>query len=80
MFHLLSELVNVDKRNLAAEWQASARKTKRLIQDVLRLRTRADFTPERYTSRIEWVYECLLDLALAPYADADARRLAARRC
>jgi len=33
---------------------------------------------ERYASRIERLYERLLDLALARYADADARRLAAR--
>ena len=51
LFHLLNELVKVDQRNLAAEWQAFARKTKRLIQDALRLRARADFTPERYASR-----------------------------
>jgi len=51
VFHLLNELVKVDQRNLAEEWQAFARKTKRLIQDALRLRARADFTPERYASR-----------------------------
>ena len=78
LFHLLNELVKVDQRNLAAEWQAFARKTKRLIQDALRLRARADFTPERYAARIERLYERLLDLALARYTDADARRLANR--
>jgi len=51
LFHLLNEMVKVDQRNLAEEWQAFARKTKRLIQDALRLRARADFTPERYASR-----------------------------
>ncbi len=78
LFHLLNELVKVDQRNTAEEWQAFARKTKRLIQDALRLRARADFTPERYASRIELLYRRLLDLALAPYTDADARRLANR--
>ena len=46
LFHLLNELVKVDQRNLAAEWQAFARKTKRLIQDALQLWAGADFTPE----------------------------------
>ena len=46
LFHLFYELIKVDQRNLAAEWHAFARKTKRMIQDALRLRARATF-PDR---------------------------------
>ncbi|MEW6238118.1 MAG: transposase [Candidatus Omnitrophota bacterium] len=49
-----------------------------MIQDALRLRTREDFSPETYISRIDHLYERLLDLALASYMDSDARRLAKR--
>ena len=49
-----------------------------MIQDALRLRAREDFSPETYASRIDRLYERLLDLALASYADSDARRLAKR--
>ena len=78
LFHLLNELVKVNQRNTAEEWRAFARQTKRLMQDALRLRARADFTPERYAARIDRLYRRLLDLALADYADADARCLANR--
>lgn len=78
LVHLLRELEKVNQRNAVEEWQAFSKKTKRLIQDALRLRAREDFTPEKYASRIDRFYERLLDLALAPYADKDTRRLAKR--
>jgi len=68
----------VELRHASEEWQAFLKKTRRLFQDALRLRARADFTPEHYASRIRRLYERLLDLALAEYADREARRLAKR--
>ena len=49
-----------------------------MIQDTLRFGSRADFTLERYATRIERLYRRLLDLSLGNYTNADARRLALR--
>jgi len=73
--HFLRELEKVDLRHASEEWQAFSKKTRRLFQDALRLRARADFTPEHYASRIQRLYERLLDLALAAYADRVRRLL-----
>jgi len=78
LVHLLRELEKVNVRNSSEEWKAFSKKTKRMIQDALRLRAREDYTPEKYASRIEQFYKRLLDLALDPYSDKDARRLAKR--
>ncbi len=78
LVHLLRELEKVNQRNAADEWQAFSKKTKRLIKDALRLRAQEDFTPQTYASRIDRLYERLLDLALASYTDPDTRRLAKR--
>jgi len=78
LFHLLNELEKVNQRNDSEEWEAFSQKTKQIIQDALRLRARADFSPETYASRIDRLYERSLDLALASYTDSDARRLAKR--
>ena len=78
LVHLLRELEKVNVRNSSEEWKAFSKKTKRLFQDALRLCAREDYTPEKYTPRIERLYGRLLDLALASYSDKDARRLAKR--
>lgn len=78
LFHLLNELEKVNQRNASEEWKAFSKKTKRLIKDAIRLRARDDFTPETYSSRIDRLYERLLDLALASYNNKDTRRLAKR--
>ena len=78
LVHLLRELEKVNQRHAAEEWLAFSQKTKRLIQDALRLRAREDFTPATYESRIERLYVRLLDLALDSYTDKDAWRLAKR--
>ncbi|MFN7022023.1 MAG: transposase [Phycisphaerales bacterium] len=62
----------------AAEWTASVKMLRRLLRDGLRLRRRADFTPERYRSRIVRIDGRLGTLAHAGYDDPDAARLAAR--
>jgi len=78
LVHLLRELEKVDEHNLSGEWQAFAKKLRRLLRDGIRLRKRPDFSPERYASRIGRMDRRLVALAEAEYADADAARLAKR--
>ncbi len=85
LVHLLRELEKVDLRNESAEWQAFAKKLRRLIRDGIRLRKRSDFTPQRYARRIHLIDTRLTQLAqwqrpdgTVTYADADALRLAKR--
>jgi ribosomal protein L33 len=76
--HLLRELEKVDLTNHSAEWKAFAKMLRRLVQDGIRLRKRADFDPAKYGSRIVRIDRRLLALAEATYRDADAARLANR--
>lgn len=76
--HLLRELLKVDEHNRSAEWAAFSKQLKRLARDGLRLHKRADFTPDRYRSRIKLIHRRLCNLADATYSDPDARRLAER--
>lgn len=85
LVHLLRELEKVDERNTSDEWQAFAKKLRRLIHDGLRLRKRTDFSPNRYRSRIHLIDRRLTQLAQwqrpngsVVYRDADALRLARR--
>jgi len=85
LVHLLRELEKVDQHNTTEEWQAFAKKLRRLIRDGIRLRKRADFSPGRYAGRI-----ALIDRRLGQLAewkgvdgqrlvqDADTLRLAKR--
>lgn len=75
LFHLLNELEKVNIRNSSEVWKTFSQKTKRLIQDAIRLRARVDFTPENCAPRIDRLYERLLDLALARFTDHNAQRL-----
>lgn len=85
LVHLLRELEKVDLRNDSAEWQAFAKKLRRLIRDGIRLRKRSDFTPQRYRRRIHLIDARLTELAQwqrangsVVYCDPDALRLAKR--
>jgi len=85
LVHLLRELEKVDQHNRSPEWQAFAKKLRRLIRDGIRLRQRPDFTPKRYHSRIRLIDRRLNALAQweGPdgrpiYIDADTLRLAKR--
>lgn len=78
LVHLLRELLKVDDDNTSQAWRGFSKQLKRLIKDGLRLRKRADFSKERYASRIDLINRRLWKLADATYDDADARRLAAR--
>ena len=78
LVHLLRELEKVDEHNTSAEWQAFAKKLRRLLRDGIRLRKRPDFSPATYASRIVRIDRRLRALAEAEYVDADASRLAKR--
>ena len=78
LVHLLRELEKVDMHNESAEWQAFAKKLRRLIRDGIRLRKQEDYTPQRYASRIHRIDQRLMAMARADYADADASRLGKR--
>lgn len=78
LVHLLRELEKVDERNSSAEWKAFAKMLRRLVRDGIRLRKRADFTPEKYRSRIHRIDRRLVALSEVTYGDADAARLAKR--
>lgn len=78
LVHLLRELSAVDQRNDTPAWKAFAKKLRRLLRDGIRLRGRADFSPEKYRSQIQRLDARLMKLARGTYADADASRLAKR--
>lgn len=78
LVHLLREIERVDQRNHTPAWQAFAKTLRRLLHDALRLRARADFTPQRYAGRIARLEKRLAALADSEFADADAARLAHR--
>lgn len=73
LVHLLRELETVDLHNRSAEWQAFARKLRRLIRDGIRLRKRPDFSPQRYARRILLIDRRLTELAR--WQDDDGRLL-----
>ena len=76
--HLLREILKVDEYNLSIEWKLFSKQLKRLVRDGLRLRKRADFTTEKYRSRIGLINKRLWALADQVYEDADAHRLGER--
>ena len=85
LVHLLRELEKVDQHNDSPEWQAFAKKLRRLIRDGIRLRKRPDFSPQRYQGRIRLIDRRLTAIAQwqdsdgqPVYHDADALRLAKR--
>ena len=49
-----------------------------MVRDGIRLRKRADFTPEAYRSRIQCLDRRLIEMAEGTYDDSDAKRLAKR--
>lgn len=78
LVHLLRELEKVDEHNQTAAWLAFAKTLRRLVRDGIRLRKRADFSPEKYRGRITRIGQRLDALIAADCADADARRLRKR--
>ena len=78
LVHLLRELEKVDDHNDSPEWQAFAKKLRRLLRDGIRLRKRSDFAIGAFPERIQRLNKRLADLAAEAYVDDDARRLTKR--
>ena len=78
LVHLLRELEKVDDHNDSAEWQAFAKKLRRLLRDGIRLRKRIDFAVGAFPERIQRLNERLADLAAEEPIDDDVRRLTKR--
>lgn len=78
LVHLLRELEKVDQHNTSVQWQAFAKTLRRLLRDGIRLRKRANFTPEKYHSRILRLGRRLDAFIATESTDADARRLLKR--
>jgi len=78
LVHLLRELEKVDQRNDSAEWQAFAKKLRRLLRDGMRLRKRPDFAPGQFQGRVDRLNTRLAQLAAEEHFDGDARRLTKR--
>ncbi len=78
LVHLLRELEKVDDHNDSAEWQAFAKKLRRLLRDGIRLRKREDFAPDKDRDRIDRLNKRLADLAASEHEDGDTRRLTKR--
>ena len=78
LVHLLRELEKVDQHNDSSEWQAFAKKLRRLLRDGIRLRKRDDFAPDKYRDRTDRLHQRLADLAAEAHDDGDTRRLTKR--
>ena len=78
LVHLLRELEKVDERNDSPEWQAFAKKLRRLLRDGIRLRKRVDYSSDKYRSRIDRLNERVAELGAEEHVDSDTRRLTKR--
>lgn len=78
LVHLLRELEKVDLHNDSAEWQAFAKKLRRLLRDGIRLRKRPDFAPGKFQNEVDRLNARLAKLATEKHTDRDTRRLARR--
>ncbi|MGL5098070.1 MAG: IS66 family transposase, partial [Planctomycetia bacterium] len=78
--HLLRELKAVgEKYPDDEEWRGFAKKLRRIYGDGIRLKlARDNLDAKAFESRLACLHRRLLDLGLAEYAHADARRLAKR--
>lgn len=77
--HLLRELKEIDKAEQPEEWKAFAKKLRRIYGDGIRLKlARSDLGGETFARRLDTLQKRLIDLGIAEYAHADARRLAKR--
>lgn len=78
LVHLLRELEKVDEHNDSSEWQAFAKKLRRILRDAIRLRKQEDFAPGAFQSRVDRLNKRLASLADDEHVDGDARRLTKR--
>ncbi len=78
-FHLFTELIKVDQRNGAAQWQRFRKRLSRLLKDAVRLgEARNLHPPPIYARRKAKLYQRLDALIAATFNDADAKRLIKR--
>jgi hypothetical protein len=70
LVHLLRELEKVDLRNDSAEWQAFAKKLRRLLRDGIRLRKRPEFAPGKFQSKVDRLNARLAKLAQVEHLPA----------
>ena len=78
LVHLLRELEKVDLHNDSTQWQAFAKKLRRLLRDGIRLRKQPDFAPNKYRSRVRLLDKRLTALSRQEPLDGDVRRLTKR--
>ena len=78
LVHLLRELEKVDLKNDSAEWQAFAKKLRRLLRDGIRLRKRDDFAVGALQERVDRLNARLAAMAAAEPMDGDTCRLTKR--
>lgn len=77
--HLLRELKEIDKTDESEEWKAFAKKLRRIYGDGIRLKLARDALGEEvFAGRLDTLQKRLIDLAIAEYSHAHARRLAKR--
>jgi hypothetical protein len=77
--HLLRELKEIDKADESEEWKAFAKKLRRIYGDGIRLKLARDALDEEvFAGRLDTFQKRLIDLGIAGYAHAHARRLAKR--
>jgi hypothetical protein len=74
-YHLFTELVKVDKKNVSPAWKAFRKKLSRLLKDAIRL---AERKPSHYARLKGKLYKRLDQFLAAPYKDPDAQRLIKR--
>jgi transposase len=79
IFHLLTELLKVDKRNHSDTWRAFRKKLYRLIRDAIKLGTSyKDLDETQYKRRQARIQERLQAIIDADASDKDAKRLQKR--
>jgi transposase len=77
--HLLRELKEVDKSEDSEEWKGFAKKLRRIYGDGIRLKlARGELGEEVFARRLDSLQKRLIDLGIAGYDCAEARRLAKR--
>jgi hypothetical protein len=77
--HLLRELKEVSKTNASDEWLSFARRTRRIYTDAIKLKLqRETLTDDVYNLSVAKLERRVIELGVANWHDADAKRLAKR--
>jgi hypothetical protein len=77
--HLLRELKEIDKTDDPEEWETFAKTLRRIYADGIRLKLARDaLGEETFARRLDLLQKRLIDLGIAEYSHAHARRLAKR--